>query len=218
MTPTLVPDATARRRRCHPGCARNDPQCWPRAAAAVRQGAPAHGPRLVPGARRRRTRGFDDLVAEYDRSVPFRRRGQYERHRQTIDCRLELGSARAAIGSPVFSGLLYETLQLWGIGRRASRLVPLDAFRDRLVAVADAINALDGLCIESAGLDADAVAASLDRLVSDLGVVDNKALWSRARRRCTTCYPSWCRLWTVGGRGRSLDGGRSIHRIGNVPF
>ena len=119
---------------------------------------------------------FDELVAECDRSVPFRRRGQYERHRQTIDCRLELGSARAAIGSPVFTGLLYETLQLWGIRRRASRLVPLDAFRDRLVAVADAINALDGLCIESAGLDADAVAASLDRLVSDVGVVDNKAL------------------------------------------
>jgi hypothetical protein len=28
---------------------------------------------------------FDDLVAEYDRSVPFQRRGQCERHRQTID-------------------------------------------------------------------------------------------------------------------------------------
>ena len=30
--------------------------------------------------------------------------------------------------------------------------------------------------IENAGLDANAVAASLDRLVSDLGVVDNKSL------------------------------------------
>jgi hypothetical protein len=62
------------------------------------------------------------------------------------------------------------------LGHRASRLVPLDAFRDRLFAAADAINALDGPCIENAGLDANAVAASLDRLVSNLGVVDNKSL------------------------------------------
>jgi hypothetical protein len=145
---------------------------------------------------------FDDLIAEYDRSVPFRRSGQYERHRETIECRLELGSARAGIGSPVFTGLLYETLQLWGIGRRASRLVALDAFRERLVAVADAIDALDGLCIENTGLDANAVAASLDRLVTDLGVVDNKA---PARRGRQDAAPPVAR--PRAAHGPSVDGG-----------
>jgi hypothetical protein len=36
---------------------------------------------------------FDELVIEYDHTVPFQRSGQYERHRATIDQRRELGSA-----------------------------------------------------------------------------------------------------------------------------
>lgn len=66
---------------------------------------------------------FDELVIEYDQTVPFQRSGQYERHRATIDRRRELGSVHAAIDDERFTALLHETLQLWresGGARRAS--------------------------------------------------------------------------------------------------
>lgn len=119
---------------------------------------------------------FDELVVEYDRTVPFQRSGQYERHRATIDRRRELGSVQAAIADERFTALLHETLQLWGIGRRASRLAPLDSFRARLAAVADDIARFDGLGIGSEELDAVSIAASLDHLIRQLGVVDNQSL------------------------------------------
>ena len=96
---------------------------------------------------------FDELVTDYDRAVPFRRSGQYELHRATIDRRRELGSARAAIHDDEFATLLYETLQAWGIGRRASRLIPFGAFRERLAAVQDDVRSLDAHTIGSVGLN-----------------------------------------------------------------
>lgn len=119
---------------------------------------------------------FDALVAEYDRAVPFQRSGQYERHRATIDRRRELGSAGAAIEDDRFTSLLHETLQLWGIGRRASRLAPLDAFRERLAAVASHVVALDGLDIGTDELDTDSVTTRLDHLIREVGVVDNQSV------------------------------------------
>jgi hypothetical protein len=65
---------------------------------------------------------FDACVEHYDRLVPFTRRGQYDRHRQTIDRRRAVGSAEAAATDDRFTGLLHSTLQAWGIGRRGSRL------------------------------------------------------------------------------------------------
>lgn len=119
---------------------------------------------------------FDELVIEYDQTVPFQRSGQYERHRATIDRRRELGSVHAAIDDERFTALLHETLQLWGIGRRASRLAPLDAFRARLAAVAEDIDRFDGFGIGSEEFDAVASAASLDHLIRQLSVVDNQSL------------------------------------------
>ena len=54
---------------------------------------------------------FDELVGYYDAKVPFRRVGQYESHRRTIDRRLELNSSSAAIADDVFTGYLYQTRQ-----------------------------------------------------------------------------------------------------------
>lgn len=121
-------------------------------------------------------RDLDALVAAYDRTVPFQRSGQYERHRATIDRRRELGSARAAIEDDRFTSLLHETLQLWGIGRRGSRLAPLDSFRERLAAVADEIAALDGLAIGDQQLDSSAVMPRLDCVIREVGMVDNQSL------------------------------------------
>ncbi len=119
---------------------------------------------------------FDALVGEYDAQVPFRRDGQYESHRRTIDRRRELGSVSLAIADPVFIGYLYETLGLWGIGRRASRLVPIELFRQRLQACEPEVAALAGLSIEEDSLDITDVVSKIDRLISGLGIVDNKSL------------------------------------------
>ena len=72
--------------------------------------------------------GFDDYVAGFVEEVPFQRLSQWEYHRATIDRRRELGSVSAALGDERFLDLLYATLQAWGIGRRASRLVAREDF------------------------------------------------------------------------------------------
>jgi len=69
--------------------------------------------------------GFPEYVAAYDRLVPFTRSGQYEWHRATIARRLRWPDVRSALADDALLGQLYQTLQKWGVGRRASRLVPL---------------------------------------------------------------------------------------------
>jgi hypothetical protein len=93
---------------------------------------------------------FAECLAAYDRPVPFRRVGQYETHRATIDRRRRMGSASTALEDDRFLGLLYQTLRRWGIGIRGSRLAPLHEFRGLLRAQSGAITALDSVRIETA--------------------------------------------------------------------
>jgi hypothetical protein len=118
---------------------------------------------------------FDACVEQYDRLVPFTRRGQYERHRQTINRRRAVGSAEAAATDDRFTELLHSTLQAWGIGRRASRLAALDEFRRELSDRAPELPQLDQLTLEDPSLEITEVTKVLDRLVQELGVVDNQA-------------------------------------------
>jgi hypothetical protein len=118
---------------------------------------------------------FDPCAVAYDRSVPFSRSGQYEFHRRTIDRRLALGSVAAAVHDEQFTELLYETLQRWGIGRRASRLVPLREFQLTLASHEAQLVELEPLNIESLDGNERAVSVAIDSLVSGLSVVDNKA-------------------------------------------
>jgi hypothetical protein len=117
---------------------------------------------------------FDTYVRWYDATVPFVRAGQYELHRATIDRRYELGSVEAALMDDQFLSLLHRTLQAWGIGRRASRLVGLDAFGRTLRAAEDELTQLDGRSIEDTRLSADLV-GSIGALVATLEVVENKS-------------------------------------------
>lgn len=118
---------------------------------------------------------FDACAEHYDRLFPFTRRGQYKRHRQTIDRRRAVGSAEAAATDDLFTELLHSTLQAWGIGRRASRLAPLDEFRRGLSDRAPELAQLDQLTLEDPALEISEVTKVLDRLVQELGVVDNRA-------------------------------------------
>jgi hypothetical protein len=116
---------------------------------------------------------FDTYVEWYDATVPFVRTGQYELQRATIDRRYELGSVGAAVTDPAFVDLLHRTLQAWGIGRRASRLMPLPEFTEALKRSIERLTALERLRIEDAGLDRARVIADVGDLVTDLPIVDN---------------------------------------------
>lgn len=141
-----------------------------RPAATLRRGRPEVQTQL-----RELAEGFDEYVDRYDRQFPFVRSGQYEQHRRTIDRRLELGSVELAIGNDEFCHSLHETLQLWGIGRRGSHLVDLATFRRRLRDAHDDLCALESLSIEDPALDVAAVAARIDGIITEIGVVENKA-------------------------------------------
>lgn len=118
---------------------------------------------------------FEEWVTRYDEGVPFRRIGQYELHRATIDRRREVGTAAAALKDERLLALLHQTLNTWGIGKRASRLAPLPEFSSALQAHTEMISDLDGLAIEELGQEAQAVGAQILTLVDNLGVVENKA-------------------------------------------
>jgi hypothetical protein len=119
---------------------------------------------------------FDRYVQAYDDAVPFTRAGQYELHRRTIDRRRAFGSAAGAVMDDVFTADLHVTLRGWGIGQLASPLVPLELFRTRLRERADLFIEFDGRSLEDVPTDeVGQLTASLDRLIANLGIVENKA-------------------------------------------
>jgi hypothetical protein len=74
--------------------------------------------------------GFGRYVQTYDDHVSFTSE-QLAAHQATVALRQQAVSVRAAVGSDEFLTSLRRTLLAWGIGRRASRLVPADAFAGR---------------------------------------------------------------------------------------
>jgi hypothetical protein len=101
-------------------------------------------------------------------------REQLTLHRQTIGLRRQASSVRAAVEDGQFIASLRRTLQAWGIGRRASRLVPEDQFAAALRVALPTIEALEPFSIDGTDLPHD-MAEQLWQLISSLGVVENKA-------------------------------------------
>jgi hypothetical protein len=122
------------------------------------------------------TENFVACVDAYDQQVPFLRTGQYEWHRATIDARMRCGSVHRALDDEAFTALLYETLQKWGIGRRASRLVPLEEFRQRMREADGPITAPEDTRIDDAALDVPAVCERIWQIIENLGIVENRSL------------------------------------------
>lgn len=118
---------------------------------------------------------FDGFVAEYDNNVPFQRSGQYEWHRRTIDRRCSFPALDAALRDDPFVTLLYETLQKWGIGQRASRLVPVTEFMVSIRAQAERLMALEHHSLESLAEDGRAVGGQVWACIESLAIVDNKS-------------------------------------------
>lgn len=117
---------------------------------------------------------FDRFLAAFEKYCPFKRPEQIEGHRSTIMRRRQLGSAVAAIHDQQFVDDLYRTLGAWGIGSRASRLVPLNAFGAALRAVEASIASLESRTLEEASRDPQAL-AYLWSLISSLAIVENDA-------------------------------------------
>lgn len=119
---------------------------------------------------------FDDYVELYGSRAPFARAGQLEHHVSTIRQRQTFRNVDLAVADRPFCWSLYQTLQAWGIGRRASRLVPFESFVAELARVAPRLHGIEHLAIER--LDTRQrreVALELDQLITELRVVDNIA-------------------------------------------
>jgi hypothetical protein len=116
---------------------------------------------------------FDGCASAYDAAVPFRRSQQYRLHRQTIDMRRALGLT-AALRDQHFGDLLYATLRAWGIGIRASRLIPVDGFRHALLAEEEALASLALAALEQLQ-EPSSTAAQIWALIERIGVVENDA-------------------------------------------
>jgi hypothetical protein len=71
------------------------------------------------------TRGFGKHLAAFEKRPPFNK-PQLAAHRATISLRLEAGTVARTLRNDRFFPQLYETLKLWKIGVRRSRLVPFE--------------------------------------------------------------------------------------------
>jgi hypothetical protein len=116
------------------------------------------------------TRDFAACVEAFDRQVPCQRSGQYEWHRMTIEARLRCGTARQALMT------FGRTLQRSGIGPRASVLVPLAEFRQRMLDQAGPIAMLEDARIDDDVLDVPAVCQRIWQVIENLGIVRNRSL------------------------------------------
>ncbi len=119
---------------------------------------------------------FATCVELYDEQAPFTRRGQYTMHRKTIDRRRNLSSVQAALSDEEFLDDLYETLHAWGIGRRASKLIPRSEFGIQLRSIEPKISSFERFNLEDEELNLDAIANQLWELVKQLHVVENLSL------------------------------------------
>lgn len=119
---------------------------------------------------------FATCVHIFDEQVPFTRSGQYSWHRTTLDRRQSWDHVRDAVQDEVFLDDLYQTLQAWGIGRRASRLVPRAQFANRLRECGDVIASFENHRLDEPELDVISTANGLWHLIEHLGIVDNVSL------------------------------------------
>jgi len=118
---------------------------------------------------------FPKWLSYFESNGPFRRSDQLQYHRETIDRRLELGSAAAAVTDEQFQRALYKTLRAWGIGVRGSRLKPFDDFAAILSRLKEVVAPFETANIDDQRLDVGATIDTLWRLQSQLPIVENAA-------------------------------------------
>jgi hypothetical protein len=118
---------------------------------------------------------FSHFLETYDRDPPFKKFGQLPCHVKTIEIRMALGTGQKAAVDQNFCQSLYQTLQAWGIGQRASKLVPYETFVQEMQSLASEIGEFDGLQIDSPESAVRKTASRLWSLINSLRIVENKA-------------------------------------------
>lgn len=111
----------------------------------------------------------------YDQTTPFNRSGQLDLHRRTIEIRRQHTSVTDVLTDAEFIESLYATLQSWGIGVRASVLVPVKQFGTALRQQAELFSRLESTSIDDPALDLERTTSLLWQLISDIDIVENKA-------------------------------------------
>jgi len=136
--------------------------------------------------------GFDRYLAVYDAQPAFRP-DQLAAHRHTIERRRQAGSAAAAAADPQFAASLYRTLRAWGLGMRASVLLPEPAFATALVDAIPELTEVENLRIDDPNLP-DRTTDQIWALISELGVTENQAkivAGTNADSRAADSTPVW---------------------------
>src|SRR4030067_1036447 len=119
-------------------------------------------------------KAFPALLDFFLKDPPFRKHGQLDVHRETIQARVEAETAKNAIRNMDYLEGLYRTLRAWGIGARGSRLVSFKrferAFRDR----ESEIEELETLAIDQSEMDVIRTSRKLWKIINELEIVENK--------------------------------------------
>jgi hypothetical protein len=100
---------------------------------------------------------FAEYTQAFRASPPFGSL-QLRSHLRTLDLRRSFASASDAARDSGFADSLFETLQLWDIGVRFTKLVPLIRFREQLRGISMAVAQLEQLRIDDPAMDATRVA------------------------------------------------------------
>jgi hypothetical protein len=117
---------------------------------------------------------FPHFLNVFNSEPAFVREGQLEYHLATIRLRRTFGSVTASLANDDFLKSLYSTLQAWGIGVRASNLLPFDDFRASLQSKTNALAALESLAINQENLDINSTATAVWEAIHTLNIVRNK--------------------------------------------
>ncbi len=115
---------------------------------------------------------FTHYVEGFDRNPPFTEE-QLRVHLTTIKLRRMFRTVDDALESKDFHRSLYETLRLWGIGKRKSKLVPLDDFKTSLKRRAGDLRVLQDVKLDDEFRE-QSVTARVWSLIAHLGIVENK--------------------------------------------
>lgn len=120
-------------------------------------------------------KNFPFFLKYFTDHCPFTKLGQLEYHRETMQRRWDLGSAKAALEDKDYLKSLYRTLQAWGIGSRGSKLKSLDSFVSTLNKISPEICSLDGLKLDQKGLEIIAVTQKIWNIIDNMQIVNNIA-------------------------------------------
>ena len=129
---------------------------------------------LVKGRIQAVTDDFPRYLDVYDAQYPFTRSGQWSNHATTIQLRRQLGSVAAAAHDDNFITHLHQTLRSWGIGKRASRIAPLDEFGSALVMHLPQLERMESLRIDDPSLDIDQAVQLAWHFIESAPIVENR--------------------------------------------